>query len=97
MFGGDADSNAAVRDHLRAGEEEIVAAIAQHDEGAEHELIVTRLRVKGSRQRLEELRAQLADWLENLQADDEDADDDDLVEFGAMIAFYPIVENLDES
>lgn len=85
-------AESAIRDALRAGEDELVDAIVHHDGTKESEAIFLRLRCKGSQVRIDELRAALEQWLEAAQDDgDEDEDeDDDLVEIGAMIAFYPV-------
>ena len=79
----------AIRDLLRAGETEILDALAVAEE--EPELIVTRIRVKGSAARIAELRRELADWIERLEELDDDGDDD-VDEAGALIAFYPVRE-----
>ena len=83
----------AIRDLLRAGEAEILDALASAPE--EPDLVVTRFRVKGSAKRIAELRRELTDWIEQLQDLDEDDDDDDIEEAGAMIAFYPIRDRSD--
>jgi len=81
----------AVRDVLRAGEEEILSAIANIDPANESEAIMMRLRCKASPQRVAELRRSLNDWIESTQAEDR-GDDRCEQEFGALIAFYPLKE-----
>lgn len=78
----------AVRKILRAGEEELIAALEAHDEGSEP--LFMRLRIKGSPARLRALQESLETWLESAQ--DLDAEDDGAAadEAGAIIAFYPV-------
>ena len=91
--GGDGDEQSdAVRELLRAGEDEIMTAFEQIEEGEEEEFLMTRLRIKASPQRLAELREELASWLERIQEEACDAEQDgaSLEEVGALVAFYPI-------
>lgn len=93
LSGGDGtEGNEAVRDMLRAGETEILKAIEATSDDEDPNLIVTRFRIKGSREQIEKLRKSLEEWLEMIQQDQEDCPDD-YEEAGAMIAFYPIVED----
>ena len=83
-------STDAVRDLLQAGEAEILDALADIDTEKDlDEIIVTRFRVKGSPERIAELRQSLAEWLESVSACDAESPRGD-EEAGGMIAFYPI-------
>jgi DNA-binding transcriptional ArsR family regulator len=80
---------ATARDILRAGEEELLGALAAAS--ADHEPpLAMRLHMQGSPERIRSLRRALEDWLESAQ--EADASDGDLpadsVEAGALIAFY---------
>ena len=79
----------AIRDLLRAGEAEILEALANADSGDIGDMIVLRMRIKGTPERIEELRRGLNEWLESAQIED-DEDEDGLEEVAAMIAFYPV-------
>ena len=81
------DGQAAVRDMLRAGEEEILHAIASASPSDEQNAIMMRLRCKASPQRLAELHRTLNEWIESTQ---DEGEGDDKEEFGALIAFYPL-------
>lgn len=83
------DGRSAVQDLLRSGEAEILQALAATDPDGEAEMILTRFHVKGSPERIAELRRTLQEWLESVQADD-GADTDETEEAGAVVAFYPI-------
>lgn len=83
------DGMTAVRDMLRAGEAEIIQAIANADPAAEAEAVMMRLRCKASPARLAELRQMLNEWIDSTQEDGANGDES-LREFGALIAFYPI-------
>ena len=85
------DSNEAIRELLRAGESEILRAIEMSSNDEDANLLVTRFRMRGSREQITKLRKSLEEWLEMIQQDQEDLPDD-CEEAGAMIAFYPIVE-----
>lgn len=75
----------AARDLLRAGEEEILHAIATAKE--EEKPVIMRLRCKASPARIKALSQALSDWIESTQ----ETDDDEATEYyGAMVAFYPI-------
>ena len=50
--------------------------------------IMLRLRCKASPERIAELRNSLNDWIESTQDGDDGGDQE---EFGALIAFYPLV------
>lgn len=87
----DAEGNEALRELLRAGETEILRAIeAKGDE--DENLLVIRFRAKGSREQITRLRKSLEEWLETLQQSQEEIPED-YEEIGAMIAFYPIVDD----
>jgi len=81
----------AARDLLRAGEVEILEAIANMGEGEGDTLepVVVRFRCRGTAERIAELRDSLVDWMESVQAEDE-SDEGGTDEAGALIAFYPI-------
>jgi DNA-binding transcriptional ArsR family regulator len=76
-----------IRSALRAAEDDIVAAVR---DGSDENLILSRIRLKGSAERIAELQAELSEWLERLQADDGSDDGEELVEAGALIAFYRV-------
>ena len=84
-----AEGTQVIRDLLRAGEAEILDALATAPADEEPDFIVTRFRVRGSPERIAELRQELTDWVEQLQDVDDDQGDD-VEEAGALIAFYPI-------
>lgn len=85
LFTGDGDD--AVRDLLRAGEEEILAALASA--GRADDPLIMRLRIKASPEQLRSLRQALEDWVGSAQALHGTADDE-VAEAGALIAFYGI-------
>ena len=78
----------AARELLRAGEEELIAALEAHDKGSEP--LFMRLRIKGSPAQLRALRESLETWLESAQELEAEDDASASVEAGAMIAFYPV-------
>ena len=80
-----------VRDMLRAGEDELIGAIMEHGGGEESDAIFMRIRCKRSPDQIEELRRMLNEWVESTQ--DDDSQDEDAIEIGAMIALYPITES----
>ncbi|MBU2676381.1 MAG: hypothetical protein KJP16_04805 [Gammaproteobacteria bacterium] len=82
-----AEGSEAARDMLRAGEEEILNAIASADPSREQEAIMLRLRCKASPERIAELQSALTDWVESAQDMD---NGDEQEEYGALIAFYPL-------
>ena len=77
----------AVRDLLRAAEDEILQAIATADASDEQETIMMRLRCKASPERIAELQRSLKAWIEATQEEDTGEDQQ---EFAALIAFYPV-------
>jgi len=81
----------AVRDMLRASEDELIGAIMEHGGGEESDAIFMRIRCKRSPEQIEELRRTLNSWAESTQEDDDQGED--AIEIGAMIALYPISEN----
>ena len=85
-------SNEALRELLRAGETEILRAIEATGPDVDENLLVMRFRVKGSREQITRLRKSLEDWLEMVQQNQEEIPDD-YEEAGAMIAFYPIIDD----
>ena len=88
----DADGSEAIRGLLRAGEKEILRAIEKTSDDEDANLMVTRFRMKGSHEQITRLRKSLEEWLEMIQENQEDIPDD-YEEAGAMIAFYPIIED----
>lgn len=88
--GGKAETAHAVRDVLRAGEDEILEAIMRDDETG-MEPMVLRLRGRNTPANIEKLRRSLEDWIESAQR--EGGEVEDTVGFGAMIAFYSISED----
>ena len=85
------DGDEVIRSALRASEDEIVDAILKADRSDESkpEPTMARLRRRISEPRYRELKQLLQDWLEEAQGDDEDCGEDS-IEFGALIALYPI-------
>ena len=86
------ESVEAIRELLRAGETEILRAIEATGDDDDANLMVMRFRVKGSREQITRLRKSLEEWLETMQQNQEEIPDD-YEEAGALIAFYPIVED----
>jgi predicted ArsR family transcriptional regulator len=86
--------NDAIRDMLRAGEEEIITALSQ-EQGNQQEPLVMRMRVKASSERLQELRQLLQDWIESATNSENDLTEESekTIEMGALIAFYPLNKN----
>ncbi|HUD96028.1 MAG TPA: winged helix-turn-helix domain-containing protein [Woeseiaceae bacterium] len=81
------DAISGIRDLLRAGEDNILAALARADDECAHEPLVIHLRGKATTARLTALRRSLEEWIASVQADD--AQDEEKTEtFGAVIAFY---------
>jgi DNA-binding transcriptional ArsR family regulator len=94
LFSGieDSDNMNAVRDLLRAGENEIMQALAHVADQEDPAMTVMRTRVKGSPEQLERLYKSLLNWFEEVQANQEEIPGD-YEEAGMMIAFYPIVKD----
>jgi len=88
---GASGSHEAIRELLRGGESEILRAIEASD-GDDENLMVMRFRIKGSTEQIRNLRKSLEDWLETVQQNQEDIPED-YEEAGAMIAFYPIIDD----
>lgn len=84
-----ADGQTAVRNLLRSGEAEILAALANTDPDGDAGMVLTRFHIKGSPERIAQLQRELGDWLESVQSVEED-DAATVEEAGALIAFYPI-------
>lgn len=82
----------AIRELLRAGETEILRAIEITRDEEDPNLLVTRFRIKGSREQITRVRKSLEQWLESIQQNQEEVPGD-YEEAGAMIAFYPIVND----
>ena len=91
LFGDEAGEEGirTAREMLRAVEIEILNAIATSDEEDDREAILLRFRCKASPERIEEMRASLAEWCESVHKDD-DYSAEDAEEYGALIAFYPV-------
>jgi DNA-binding transcriptional ArsR family regulator len=89
LFSEDPEGN-DIRSALRAAEDDIVAAVRG---GADDNLILSRLRLRGSAERITQLQAELAEWLERVQAMDDLDDSGEIAEAGALIAFYRIDES----
>ena len=91
LFADDDDEEGinAARDLLRVVEGEILAALADDSKQTEQESVFMRLRCKASPARIEQLRESLKDWVEAAQNDD-DSDDENAEEIGALVAFYPV-------
>lgn len=86
----DEEGTNAARDMLRVVEGEILAALAHDSNRSEKESIFMRLRCKASPARIEQLRESLNAWIEAAQNDE--FDDPDAKEIGALVALYPICE-----
>ncbi len=77
----------AARDLLRAGEEEILHAIASASDSDAEEPVIMRLRCKASPKRIKALSQALTEWIEATQ----ETDEEEATEYyGAMVAFYPL-------
>lgn len=87
LFGRDDDSRNAVRDLLRAGEQELIDAL-EHCE--EDEPVFMRLKLRGSPEEIRRLRRALLDWVDDAQESGDGCGDHDTEEAGAIIAFYPV-------
>lgn len=90
LFTADDSAMATARDLLRAGEEELLGALARA--GADDVPLVMRLRMQGSPARIRHLRRALEEWVEAAQESDEEAEDegDESAQAGALIAFYTL-------
>lgn len=84
-----ADGANAARGMLRASEAEIMAVLANTETDDDESPVIMRIRGKASPEKIAELRATLAEWLEALPSDDS-LSVDDAQEFGGLIAFYEI-------
>ena len=95
LFTDDADGGAAAvaREVLRAGEQEIISALATGkatgDKPGDEDLILMRLRIRATPARMKKLRGLLQEWID-VAEDSEDEDSDDAIDAGALIAFYPL-------
>ena len=84
------DGADAFRNVLRTTEDEIYEALSSAGTKEEQdEFVMARVRCKCSPDRIAALRASLAEWIESAQ-EEEDGPVDEAVEFGALVAFYPI-------
>jgi hypothetical protein len=86
------EGSKAVREMLRAAEEEIVALMTSPEEKDEDlKPIIMRFRCRASRERIATLRGLLAEWVDAVQQESgERGSVADEQEIGALIAFYPI-------
>ena len=87
--------SSAIRNLLQAGQDEILRALAIADTASEPGVVLTRLRCKGSPERIATLRQALGDWIESVQQEEGESEGG-LEEFGALIAFYPITNESGE-
>ena len=87
------DASNPVSDLLRAGEDEIVAALADVD-SQDDDVVLARFRIKATPEHIAELRQSLADWIDTVQSSEygDEIDDEDLEEAGAIVAFYPLTK-----
>jgi len=83
------DGIATAREVLRVSENEIINALHDAEPQKGPEPILIRLRAKASPERIVELRNRLEEWIQITQ-EDNDVDDTNAQEIGALIAFYPI-------
>ena len=83
------DGIAVARELLRVSENEILNALLEAEPEKEPEVILMRLRAKASPKRIAELRRTLKEWIQSTQ-EENDVDDTNAQEIGALIAFYPI-------
>lgn len=84
LFAGDDGGNDAMREFLRTGEEELLAALAKGD----RDPLAMRLRIRASPRQLTALRTALEEWLASAEALAESGKDDDTEEAGVLVAFY---------
>jgi len=82
----------AARDLLRGVEGEILDALKDDGARDEQQVIMMRLRCKGSPERMAKLRESLQAWIERTYDEDEgeNTGDEEQQEFGALVAFYPV-------
>ena len=83
----------AARDMFRVVEAEILHAMANPDDDKDKKAIIMRVRRKASPEQIAEMRKALTEWCELVEKDS-DCGDEDAEEFGALIAFYPIDQDL---
>lgn len=86
------DGIATAREVLRVSENEILNALREAEPGKEPEPILMRLRAKATPERIAELRRTLKEWIQSTQ-EENDVDDTNVQEIGALIAFYPIASD----
>jgi len=90
LFADEADEESgAIRDLLRASEDEIVNAIKSTSTDDDSQGTFVKMRIRGTPERLAELQRQLIAWVEEVQDSADDVCEGQL-EAGALIAFYPI-------
>jgi len=89
LFNEDAghEGEAAGRELLRVAQEELLEVLATGHDDDEDKAIILRVRGKASPEKLAELRQTLQDWLDSIPDGDE-PDEEELVDFGGLIAFY---------
>ena len=87
------ESEEPIRQLLRSGEDEVLRALAEPVD--DDEPLLMRLRIRGTRQQLAELREVLERWVKQAQeADDgEPGDGADVQTAGALIAFYRLADS----
>jgi predicted ArsR family transcriptional regulator len=97
LFADEADEDSgAIRDMLRASEDEIVNAIKSSSNDDDRQAIFVKVRIRGTAKHLADLQRQLTAWIEEMQ-DSADDEGQDQLEAGALIAFYPIDPTAEKS
>lgn len=85
----DGDGSSAVRDMLRASEEEILDVLARAVPGDEEQAVLMRIRGKASPAKIAELKETLRAWLDSVP-EAPGAATADAREIGGLIAFYEV-------
>ncbi len=83
------EDSGAIRDMLRASEDEIVNAIKSSGNDDERQALFMKLRIRGTAEHLADLQRQLTAWVEEVE-DSTDDEAEELLEAEALIAFYPV-------
>ena len=84
------EGQAAAREMLRVGQEEILSVLANAPKGGEeNEAIVMRIRGRATPEKIAELRTTLQAWLDSIPNYDEQAGEN-AKDIGGLIAFYEI-------
>ena len=84
------EGQAAIREVLRVGQEEILSVLANASkQNEENEAIVLRIRGKATPEKIAELRKTLQAWLDSIPNYDEPSGED-AKQIGGLIAFYEI-------